>query len=148
MSASTNNKTGLSQATYVLKLIIVILTAMILFGCLYALYFTDIKQYITVTGVTKTNRFEIPLIDETDIRYVKMVVPEETLDGIAKEISDKDYISDPNSPIQKEILLASSDYNYGVDMPWDRDVKACEVLKNTDQDLYADVQDSRHITIY
>lgn len=99
-------------------------------------------------GLTKADRFTIPLIDETDMKYIKAIVPQETLEGVAKDISDVDYVSDPNAQIDNKDLLTSSQYNYGPDMPWDRDVSPCEVLKNTDQDLYADVQDSKSIIIY
>ena len=139
-----------ARASYSLKVVLVAAVFAVFIGCLYTLYFEDLKQYVTIqtSGASKTGRFSIPLIDETDIAYIRKFIPEDDLDKIAKNISDKNFISDPNSPIQKEILLASSDYNYGVDMPWDRDVKPCDILRNTDQDLYADVQDSKHITIY
>lgn len=141
-----------SQATasYSLKVILIAAIVAVLLGCLYTLYFEDLRQYITVQtgGASRVGTLDIPLIDETDIAYARMIIPEKELDNIAKTISDKNFISDPNSPIQKEILLASSDNNYGADMPWDRDVKPCEVLRNTDQDLYADVQDAKMITIY
>jgi hypothetical protein len=151
-----------ARASYSLKVILIAAIIAVFFGCLYALYFEDVKQYITIQssgatkldrtsvpgGSTQIGRFTIPLVDETDIAYARLLIPEEDLDDIARNISDKKFISDPNSPIQKEILLASSDNNYGADMPWDRDVKPCEVLRNTDQDLYADVQDAKHITIF
>ena len=151
-----------ARASYSLKVILIAAIIAIFFGCLYAMYFANIKQYITIQssgaskldrtsvpgGNTQIGRLTIPLVDETDIAYARLLIPEEDLDEIAKNLSDKNFVSDPNSPIQKEILLASSDSNYGADMPWDRDVKPCEVLRNTDQDLYADVQDAKHITIY
>jgi hypothetical protein len=139
-----------TRASYSLKIILIAAIIAIFIGCLYAVYFEDLKQYITVQtgGATRLGALSIPLVDETDIAYARMMIPEQELDDIAKHISDKNYITDPNSPIQKEILLTTSDSNYGADMPWDRDVKSCEILRNTDQDLYADVQDSKHITIY
>lgn len=99
-------------------------------------------------GLTKEDRFKVPLIDETDMKYIKAIVPSETLEDVARNISDVEYVADPNAPIENKELLKSSEYNYGTDMPWDRDVSPCEVLKNTDQDLYADVQDTRSIIIY
>ena len=145
MSANSKDTTS-----YSLKIVLIAAIIAIFFGCLYALYFEDIKQYIVVqsSGATKVGRFTIPWIDETDIAYARLIIPEKDLDKIAMQITDKNFISAPNSSIQKEILLASSDSNYGSDMPWDRDVKPCEILRNTDQDLYADVQDAKQITIY
>lgn len=46
------------------------------------------------------------------------------------------------------IALKSSEYDYGDSMPWDDDVTTCDVLRDTDQDLYADAQNARHITLY
>jgi len=147
---SSDSSSSRARASYSLKLILIFVILAVICGCLYALYFEDLKQYISIqtSGVTKVDRLSIPLIDETDIAYARMIIPEDTMDEIAKKISDKKFVSDPNSPVQKEILLATSDNNYGSDKPWDRDVKPCEVLRNTDQDLYADVQDAKRITIY
>lgn len=139
-----------TESSYLLKVVLITSIIAICLGCLYALYFEDLKQYITIqtTGATKIGSFKIPLIDETDIARARMFLSENELDNIALLLSDKRFISDPNSPIQTDILYASSEANYGTDMPWDRDVKPCEILRNTDQDLYADVQDTKHITLY
>jgi uncharacterized protein YlbG (UPF0298 family) len=126
----------------------ILLTIVISLGYLYAAYWDDIKRYITVSGVSKSNRYTISWVDDTDIEYIKMILPEDTLDQVAESISDKKFISDPHSPMQSDILLASSDRNYGTNLPWDKDVKPCEILKNTDRDLYANVQDAKSITIY
>lgn len=146
------NRDSTSGATtsYVLKVILIFAIVAICLGCLYVTYFEDLKQYLVIqtSGATKIGRFSIPLVNETDIAYARLFIPEKELDNIAFQLSDKNFISDPNSPIQKEILKASSDTDLGADMPWDRDVKPCEVLRNTDQDLYADVQDVKQITIY
>jgi hypothetical protein len=158
------SETSREKASYSLKVILITAIIAVFLGCLYALYFESLKQFITIesSGANKLDRMSspspgantilgrlgIPLIDETDIAYARMFIPEDELDKIAENISNKKFISDPNSPIQKDILLASSNSNYGLDMPWDRDVKPCEILRNTDQDLYADVQDAKHITLY
>jgi hypothetical protein len=51
--------------------------------------------------------------------------------------------NNPSAPIQSTAQIET-----GSNMPWDRDVTPCNVLKNTDQDLYADVQDARRVTLY
>lgn len=159
ISSQKQNNTMVS----ILQFILIFLAIVILFGFLYTIYFRYAMQYITISGLSKssesselsepselprTTRFTVPLFDETDINFIKQILPEETLDNIAKNISDKNYISDPNSPIQRDILLASSDNDYGRSLPWDRNVTSCDVLKNTDQDLYANIQDSLHVTMF
>lgn len=34
------------------------------------------------------------------------------------------------------------------DLPWDDDVNSCDILRDTDQDLYSDVKNARRITLY
>ena len=138
-----------SKSVSIILIILIFLSIVIVAGVFYTMYLRHQIQYVSASGQSVgLNRFSVPLFDQTDVDLVKQFVPEETLDNIAREISNKNYISDPNSPIQKDILLASSDNNYGTDLPWDSDVRSCDVLKNTDQDLYADVQDSKYVTIY
>jgi hypothetical protein len=161
-----NQKKGPGNVFIVL---LIFLATALLFGFVYTLYFRSTMQYITgsgssgltgsgssgltefgsvLSGLTGSTQLNISLFDQTDVDFVKQIVPEETLDNITKELSNTNYISDPNSPIQKDILLASSEDNYGTSLPWDRNVRSCDVLKNTDQDLYADVQDSRYVTMF
>lgn len=56
----------------------------------------------------------------------------------------------PNMPIPDDQLGLAADKgrNFGIELPWDREVGYCEVLKNTDRDLYKNVQDSTTITFY
>lgn len=148
MNAKVNITNVDNTVGNIIRTVLILAIIVVAIACLYVVYANNIKSLIDVSGISRSTRFDIPLVDETDIQFARMVVPEETLDNVARSISDKKFISDPNSPIQKDVLLASSDRDYGTDLPWDRDVQPCEVLRNTDQDLYADVQDAKRIILY
>lgn len=133
----------------IIKIVIIFFCLMTLFGLCIAAYSVDIRNYISSmgSGPMKIDAYDIKYIDDTDIKYIKKFVPEKTLDDIAKLISNNIYVSDPNKKIEDSKMI-NPDKNLGSDMPWDRDVKPCDILKNTDQDQYADIQNARHITIY
>lgn len=56
----------------------------------------------------------------------------------------------PNMPIPDEELglSLSTTRDFGIELPWDREIGFCEVLKGTDRDLYKSVQDATNITFY
>lgn len=56
----------------------------------------------------------------------------------------------PNAPIPdtKLITHTENNRNFGNELPWDREVGFCEVLRGSDRDLYRNVQDSTTITLY
>lgn len=143
------NEDNYIDVTNILKIIIIFFFFVMLLGFCIAAYYADFRNYLSSvgSGPMRVDGYDIKYIDETDIKYLKMFVPEKTLDDVAKMISDNIYVSDPNRKIEDSKMI-NPDKNLGSDMPWDRDVKPCEILKNTDQDLYADVQNARKITIY
>lgn len=71
--------------------------------------------------------------------------------------SEMIIISPGNDPLNTyrgtvpDKMLLSPDSNnrdFGYELPWDREVGFCEVLKGTDNDLYKNVQNSTTLTIY
>lgn len=118
------------------NIIVFFILVAVIFGCIYKVYFDDVKQYISKSlyGVSEGSEYLISLINDNVVKYTKMYIPEK--------------ISDPNYPIQDDMMLVSSEHNYGTALPWDSAVKPCQILKDTDQDLYANVQGIKQITIY
>lgn len=57
---------------------------------------------------------------------------------------------DPNEPIADNRLIIDNEANrdFGIELPWDREVGFCEVLSKTDRDLYQNVRDTTTITFY
>lgn len=58
--------------------------------------------------------------------------------------------SDPNKVIPSDDLLPANANNkiFGNELPWDKEVGFCDVLKNTDKDLYQNVQNADTIVFY
>lgn len=58
--------------------------------------------------------------------------------------------SGPNKLLTDDELLPDYDNNkdFGYDLPWDKEIGFCEVLKGTDRDLYSNVVDDTIITFY
>ncbi|VBB18422.1 hypothetical protein YASMINEVIRUS_885 [Yasminevirus sp. GU-2018] len=52
--------------------------------------------------------------------------------------------------IPDELLVSnySSNRTFGDELPWDREIGHCEVLKGTDNDLYKSVQDTKVLTFF
>ena len=57
---------------------------------------------------------------------------------------------DPNAPISDNRLIVDTEKSrdFGIELPWDREVGFCEVLSKTDRDLYQNVKDTTTITFY
>jgi hypothetical protein len=100
--------------------------------------------------VTAYNRYNINLMDKNDIDMIKLFVNEDTINNIASRLTSENYKLKHNNNIviQDTDLMESSNKNYGKDLPWDKEVGFCDVLRNTDQDLYKNTKDSISITIY
>lgn len=160
-----------------IKFIIVITLVSILLGCCFLANSTMIDNYFSKTTLSAYDRYDIRTIDENDVNYIKWLAPGILPDanklipsinnqgtkvnpigiaigngnGNSGNISfDPHHTIDPNVSISDEDIISkeSRDRNFGNELPWDREVGFCEVLKNTDRDLYQNVQDSTTIVFY
>lgn len=58
--------------------------------------------------------------------------------------------ANPNRILTDDDLMLTSDNekNFGNELPWDREIGFCEVLKGTDRDLYSNVVNDAIITFF
>lgn len=132
-----------------LLLVIVIgLTIAVLLGCVFLEHSDNIHDYLTSTSITLYDQYKINMIDDTDAEYIKAVIPEEILNKVLVKLLPEDKRKCPNDSIDTETLLDTKERNFGNELPWDTDVTSCDILKDTDQDLYKNVQNSHVITFY
>lgn len=93
-----------------------------------------------------------PVLAPTDL-----LIPSTTVGSINKSSSNSNNTipllqkgHDPNAPISDNRLIVDNEKNrdFGIELPWDREVGFCEVLSKTDRDLYQYVKDTTTITFY
>ena len=206
-----------------LTFIIVATIVTIIIACLYLANSKTINNYLQATNLGDYDKYDIRLIDDSDINYINKIIPghayvivpnpnisapssnnlmyasngtngtneengtnrtnEENgtnakngtnaangtrtnagngtngpygrneFFGLTKlngSINNTTTLNNPNAPITDNMLLEPNeqDRNFGYELPWDKEVGFCEVLNNTDMDLYDNVQDSTTITFY
>src|SRR5579883_2484968 len=144
-----------------IEFVIIATIIVILLGCVFLTYSSSIYNYFTETTLASYDRYDISMIDNDDLDNIGKVmgtVVEMNRSSINDSSKPKpnnemgiiDRNPNPNSPIPDDKLmsLTESNRNFGNELPWDKEVGFCELLKNTDKDLYRNVQDSTSITIY
>lgn len=133
-----------------LEEIIIIATILsILLGCMLYKYGNDIYDYISNTTIDAYDKYDVKLMDDSDVKYIKKFVSDETLQSIVDklDLDGSANMSCPNAKIDENALLNQTN-KYGTELPWDLNVTSCNVLRNTDKDLYGNVENSRIITFY
>jgi hypothetical protein len=205
-----------------IKFIIIAFIIVILFGCCFLANSGYIANYLSETTLQAYDRYNVRLVDNNDINYLKLLMPSVTItdnipqknkiialnptlgpsitagntsgmtrdtvnDAMAngvplnKQLAKQNSCTnspakisgspigkiednkgpkksnvpynpnlDPNSLVPDNALITQDDVsrNYGDELPWDREIGFCEVLKGTDRDLYQNVQNSTIITFY
>jgi len=127
---------------------------------------TDYFSQLTSTSYAK---YDIKNVNDTDVKFINKVFSDvdvslknsqntlsksSTSTSTSKSTSkSKSKLTNPintfKDPIPDEDLLSGdSDREFGNDLPWDREIGYCEVLKGTDNDMYKTVQDDITITFY
>jgi hypothetical protein len=150
-----------------IQFIIMATIIVILSGCFFLAHTNTIVNYISST-LTDYNKYIVQIIDNNDANYIKWIIPRiQFLDNL--ELESQKKIS-PNKGINNNPVAINSDLqykcpnmtipdnqlfseinkhrNHGIELPWDKEIGFCEVLKGTDRDMYANVQDSTNITFY
>ena len=158
-----------------IKVVIIVLAIALFCGCCFFANGDAVINYLTRSTITSYDRYDIDLIDKTNVDYAKYFLSKEKIDDIAyKLISDdikdknqstnnndpddvrnsvmytaaKNKFLDPNAKIPDLILLDSENKDIWNELPWDKEVSHCDILKDTDRDLYKNVVDSIAITFY
>lgn len=132
-----------------IALIIISIIFVILLGCIFLANLDAIGDYFSSTSIADYGKYKINLIDDTDIKYIKFFVPKDTLDTVAKKLlSDDKKIIFPNALITDQQLMGTNDRYMGNELPWDKEIGQCDVLRDMDIDLYKNVQDSKKITFW
>lgn len=184
-----------------IKFIIIATIITILLGCFFLANTDTIANYFSSTSLSEYNRYDIRLMDENDINYIKWIIPgvqipdndtqypstkiinptidvspstnpfiPHSVDSSGKETSEntktkspKPNNSDPNRsypeykcskcpnmsiPDSQLGLDTDKSRNFGIELPWDKEIGFCDVLKGSDRDLYKNLQDSSIITFY
>jgi hypothetical protein len=130
-----------------LTYVIIGLLVSVLLGCIYNTNNQIIHNYVSenTTSLYKNN---ISFINDDDVNYIKQIIPEKTLTNIANKFLPSEKTKYPNDDMIPEDMLDKENKNYNNELPWDTDVTPCDILKDTDQDLYKNVLDSNMITFY
>lgn len=137
--------------------VIIGMVVMILAGCLFLGNIDKIGDYFSSTSITDYGKYKINLIDDIDIKYIKLLLSstngyqqsKDVLNKIATKIlSEDDKVIFPNGLMTDDQLMGANDRYMGNELPWDKEVGQCDVLKNMDIDLYKNVQDSKTITFW
>lgn len=147
-----------------IKFIIVATIMAIIFGCVFLANLEFITNYVSETTLSGYNRYDVRVIDDNDIKNLKKlngIIPNieivDTSDDPTLALSSNNKTTallqkghDPNAPIPDNRLIINNEKNrdFGIELPWDREVGFCEVLSKTDRDLYQNVRDTTTITFY
>lgn len=186
----------------ILKQIILLTIISIMLGCCLLANIDKINDYFTEMSVSPYDRYEVRKIDETDVKFINLVVPNVKIDVLASPAHSNTNNSNTNNskatnivqtPISRVLIdpktgrpftngtnntnntknmnnmydpenimntyrgtisdnfLTTHDGNdktFGFELPWDREIGHCEVLANTDRDLYKSVQNSKILTFF
>lgn len=132
--------------TLIITIILAILISIIL-GCVYNIYSNYIYDYFIKKLLVFYNKYKINIINDSDIDYLKSIIPNDTLNNIALKILPNEKHKSPNDDIL-DIDLLDNSKDYGNELPWDTDVTKCNILHDIEQDLYKNVLDSHILTFY
>jgi len=135
-----------------IKMIVFMLWGMlfaIVTGFVILSYKPDIMSMLSQQSVGKYGIYNIQLIDDVDVSYLKKVVPEKVYKDIAvKILGDQSNGENNNNPLKYNKMLTGENRNFDRELPWDQNVIPCDVLKNRDFDVYENVLNNKIITIY
>ncbi len=121
----------------------------ILLGCMFLGNIDTIGDYFSGTSIADYGKDKINFIDDTDIKYINLFLSKSTLNRIASKIlSEDNKIIFPNALMTNEQLMGTNDRYMGNELPWDKEIGQCDIVKNMDIDLYKNVQDSKIITFW
>ncbi len=132
----------------VILYILIGLFIVVIFGCIMFAYLETIENYLVYGVSDMYDKYNVTIVDTTDINYIKKIVPETLFRDTINQIAGSDIKKCPNGAIPDEIFLKDSNKKYGNETPWDKDIVPCEIVNNKDRDLYKNVLDNNMITIY
>jgi hypothetical protein len=158
----------------IFALVVLLMLLSLIIGCMYLANADRVSTYIAGMNIASTDRYQIKGVDETDIKFINMIAPSLDIKVNTKiKPNDNSQVSGNGStstsayipktentlqnptntfrdPIPDQSLLPpdSNTRDLGVDLPWDREVGHCEVLKDRDRDLYKTVLNTNVITFY
>lgn len=112
----------------------------IVVGCFFLSNIDTIDSYFSSIA-TSYDKYTLRMFDATNIKFINLFFPNINI----KDPSDVKKADSDISSIQFE---ETDSKDFGDELPWDKEVTHCEVLKHTDRDLYKNVQDVNMITFY
>lgn len=157
----------------IIKLVILLTILSIIIGSMCLANIDTIKNYFSELTSSSYTKYDIKNINDTDIGFINKAFPDvdvslknnpntlftpstspstspspspSTSKSTSKSLNPintfKDTIPD------EDLLSSDRDREFGNDLPCDREIGYCEVLKGTDNDMYKTVQDDITITFY
>lgn len=131
--------------------ILITMIFVILIGCIFLANIDMIADFFSGTSVADYGKYKINFIDDTDIKYIKLFLSQDTLNQIGTQLllgNNSNKTLFPNATMTNEQLMGPGDRYMGNELPWDKEVGQCDIVKNMDIDLYKNVQDSKIITFW
>lgn len=128
--------------------IIITLILIVLVSCIFFSYWETINNYLIYGFTDIYYRYTPKIVDQTDINYIKAIVPTNIFKDTVNQIAEKEIIKCPNGAITDDVFLKDANKKYNNETPWDRDVVSCDIIHDKDRDLYKNVLNNNAITIY